>query len=161
GRADPADRRSSDSAPPAATGGGVPARQRGADEPRRRSDESRLLAAGRRHRQTLGHGDLSDATRRASRSGFDAAVLYRSLPPGRPAAGDADLRVGRRRGEIGRARVPVVHPDGRVRWILDRARPVFDPVGKLLRMTGAIMDITNRKHAEEALRESEERYRNV
>ncbi len=64
-------------------------------------------------------------------------------------------------GRPGENEYRVVHPDGRVRWILDRARPVFDPAGKLLRMSGIVMDITDRKHAEEALRESEERYRNV
>jgi PAS domain S-box-containing protein len=55
----------------------------------------------------------------------------------------------------------VVHADGGVRWVLDRARTICDSTGKSLRMTGVIMDITDRKHAEEALRESEERYRNV
>ena len=64
-------------------------------------------------------------------------------------------------GKPGEVEYRVVHPDGRVRWIFDRARPVFDPAGKLLRMSGVVMDITDRKHAEEALRESEERYRNV
>jgi PAS domain S-box-containing protein len=55
----------------------------------------------------------------------------------------------------------VVHADGSVRWVLDRARTVCDSAGKSLRLTGVIMDITDRKLAEEALRESEERYRNV
>jgi PAS domain S-box-containing protein len=55
----------------------------------------------------------------------------------------------------------VVRADGRVRWVLDRARTICDTAGKSLRMTGVVMDITDRKQAEEALRESEERYRNV
>jgi PAS domain S-box-containing protein len=55
----------------------------------------------------------------------------------------------------------VVHHDGSVRWILDRARNVVDASGKTKRLTGVVIDITERKEAEEALRESEERYRNV
>jgi PAS domain S-box-containing protein len=55
----------------------------------------------------------------------------------------------------------VVGPDGQVRWVLDRARHFTDDAGKSRHMTGVIMDITDRKRAEESLRASEERYRNV
>jgi PAS domain S-box-containing protein len=54
-----------------------------------------------------------------------------------------------------------VDRDGRIRWVLDRARTICDSRSKSVRMTGAIIDITDRKQAEDALRESEERYRNV
>ncbi|MEQ1515580.1 MAG: PAS domain-containing protein, partial [Usitatibacteraceae bacterium] len=50
--------------------------------------------------------------------------------------------------------------DGEYRWFLDRGKVVsHDAIGKPLRMVGTITDITARKAAETALRESEGRYR--
>jgi len=52
----------------------------------------------------------------------------------------------------------IVHPDGSVRWVYDRAHPYFDEKGNLVRYVGATLDITERKRAEENLRKSEEKY---
>jgi PAS domain S-box-containing protein len=49
----------------------------------------------------------------------------------------------------------IVQPDGAVRWVYDRAYPYLDEGGRLLRYVGATLDITERKAAEQALRESE------
>jgi len=47
-------------------------------------------------------------------------------------------------------------------WVLDRGRIVErDKDGRPVRVTGIIADITKRKQAEEALRKSEERFRNL
>ncbi|HLH17991.1 MAG TPA: ATP-binding protein [Bryobacteraceae bacterium] len=49
----------------------------------------------------------------------------------------------------------IVRPDGSVRWILDRAFPVFDAHGKLYRITGTLEDITDRRALEEQLRQAQ------
>jgi PAS domain S-box-containing protein len=49
----------------------------------------------------------------------------------------------------------IVRPDGAVRWILDRAFPVFDNAGNLYRITGTLEDITDRRALEEQLRQAQ------
>ncbi len=53
----------------------------------------------------------------------------------------------------------LVRPDGEIRWVWSRAFPVRDAQGKIYRMAGIVSDITDRIAAEDALRESEERFR--
>jgi PAS domain S-box-containing protein len=53
------------------------------------------------------------------------------------------------------------HPDGEYRWLSDARKVVFDEAGKATAIIGMSRDITERKLAEKALRESEERYRSL
>jgi PAS domain S-box-containing protein len=54
-----------------------------------------------------------------------------------------------------------VRKDGRIIWVQVTASLIRDCQGKPLRSVGVIQDITDRKKAEERLRESEERFRAV
>ncbi|MGV8075021.1 MAG: PAS domain S-box protein [Syntrophobacteraceae bacterium] len=51
--------------------------------------------------------------------------------------------------------------DGTQGWAFSRAVPVRDAAGRIVEWFGAASDVTDRKLAEEALRENEERYRKI
>jgi len=53
----------------------------------------------------------------------------------------------------------VRRPDGSIRWVLSHAAPIKDVAGNVYRITGSALDVTDRHIAEEALRESETRFR--
>jgi PAS domain S-box-containing protein len=55
----------------------------------------------------------------------------------------------------------VKRPDGSVSWINVSASPIINEAGNLEGIVGTFADITERKRAEEALRESEERFRSI
>ena len=55
----------------------------------------------------------------------------------------------------------VTWPDGSLHWLATRAQYFFDSSGTPVRMTGVAYEITERKQAEEALQESEIRFRTL
>ena len=79
----------------------------------------------------------------------DQARLFASI---------ARIQQGEDPGEI---EYRVVRPDGEVRWVLGHAVPIRDEHGGVYRISGVALDITERRRAEEALRESEERFRKL
>ena len=50
---------------------------------------------------------------------------------------------------------------GPERWLMSRGTPVYDTQGKVVRYRGIVIDITDRKRAEKALRISETKYRRL
>jgi PAS domain S-box-containing protein len=55
----------------------------------------------------------------------------------------------------------IVRPDGSIRWLEGRGKICHDESGEPALMLGVCMDITELKRAEEALRESEAKYRRI
>lgn len=67
----------------------------------------------------------------------------------------------RRRGHFSDLEFRVLRSDGAVRWVRSRAFPIHAPDGQPSRIAGLAEDITGRKRVEEALRESEHRWRSL
>ncbi len=55
----------------------------------------------------------------------------------------------------------IIHPEHGERWILDFVRVRRDQAGRPISFGGINLDVTDRKRAEEAMRESEERFREL
>ncbi|WP_017314586.1 PAS domain S-box protein [Mastigocladopsis repens] len=51
-----------------------------------------------------------------------------------------------------------VHPNGRINWVFSQAVPETEDDGKVIGYVGTVTNITQHKQAEQALRESEERF---
>lgn len=55
----------------------------------------------------------------------------------------------------------IIHKNGTIRWVRNTMVPRYDQQGSLVACDGLVSDITERKRAEEALKASEEKYRNI
>lgn len=112
--------------------------------------QNKMLLASPAHETIFGR--RSEEFLRNPRLWYDLA-----LPEDKPIldAGYPVLRSGRALQHQFRIR----HTDGGIRWVEARINPTLDVQGTLIRIDGVVTDITEQKSAEEALRQSEERYR--
>ena len=82
-----------------------------------------------------------------------------ALHPEDRAHADDAVRRALQDGSEYRIELRSVWPDGSVHWAVSLGRAYYDAAGVPTRMEGIAMDVTERKHVEEALRESERNYR--
>ncbi|HXX95372.1 MAG TPA: PAS domain S-box protein, partial [Planctomycetota bacterium] len=138
----------------------------------RKRAEAALLASEERFRQIaetvhdvfwVGAPDLSEVyfVTRAFEEiwGRKRTELYRSAAAWNDAIhsddGGATLRVPRpEAGGVLDNTYRIIRPDGTIRWIHERAFPIFDASGSVTRRVGIAEDVTELKEAEAALRES-------
>ena len=71
------------------------------------------------------------------------------------------LQEARRRGEDYHLQYRVRHRDGSCLFVEDAGRYIEDAKRQIIRAVGSVVDVTQRKQAEEALRRSEQRYHDL
>ena len=74
---------------------------------------------------------------------------------------DAAVKRNMQTGEPYELDLELAHTDGPCRWITARSETKRDENGQIVGLRGTAQDITERKRAEEALRQSEERFRRL
>lgn len=115
------------------------------------SSEGRLLSANKAFADMYGY----DSPEQMISEITDVGTQFYVNPEDR----EKTLRALREKGIFGPSELYLKRRDGTPLWVQAVARAVRSPEGKLLYAEGIHIDITDRKHAEKALRESEAKYR--
>ncbi|WP_198935169.1 hybrid sensor histidine kinase/response regulator [Pararhizobium arenae] len=105
--------------------------------------------------------NLYGVSREKAAAGAPIAEFFAGLhPDDLPAVRDA-IETAMRTGNTFSQEYRLLRPDGSIRWVMAEGRPTLAPDGTVLRFPGVSFDITERKQAEAALRDSEERFRAI
>ncbi|HEY0054577.1 MAG TPA: PAS domain S-box protein [Pedobacter sp.] len=91
--------------------------------------------------------------------GLDPAIFLNRIHPDDRAASSEKRKHALETGEDYEAEYRVLNDDGEVKWVFARGKVEFDAEGNATTFSGVVGDITQRKMAEHALKESEERFR--
>lgn len=89
----------------------------------------------------------------------DPNLLFHIIHPNDLSRYEAHLEDAESKRFSGSLEFRIIHRDGTTRWIGHVCQPVFDTEGRFLGRRGSNRDITDQKQAEQALRESEQRFR--
>lgn len=81
------------------------------------------------------------------------------VDPGFPRRSDAVAAFSSGEGRM--REIPLISKNGRIVWVEAHTTGVIDPNGKVEGTRGVMLDISERKRSENALRQSEERYREL
>ena len=90
-----------------------------------------------------------------------AKDYFRSIHPDDRAGLWSLVNALTRENPVYRTQYRIFRPDGALLWLEESGRARFDEDGKMVRLVGMTADITERKRAESALKESEDRYRDL
>jgi len=111
---------------------------------------------------TTGEGYWSDAVYRnlnvAPDAKPDMGLMFEAIHPDDRERVRAANRLALQ-GRMDPVEYRVQLPDGQARWLLSRGEVIADQAGKPVRAVGVNIDVTDRRLAEEAVRESEARFR--
>jgi PAS domain S-box-containing protein len=91
----------------------------------------------------------------------DPSVYRRQVHPDDLAIVQAADAVAKKTGILESIEYRIIRPDGSVRWVTSRGRAQLNEAGEPVLLPGLVIDITARKRAEQALRDSEKLYRAV